>query len=461
MRAQLSLAGLLLAMLLAGVTAEVRAADPTAAATSFEPEVLSAAAALPQGSRLGALTLEQPRQILTMERLGREQNYLVALGNMAFSAPDLMGGVARAAGISCATCHSSGEINRAFFIPGLSAHPGSVDVTHRLFNHRAADGIANPLDIPSLRGLAVTAPYGRDGRFASLREFTRNVIVGEFEGAEPSPLVLDALVAYQLQFEFLENDRLGPAGRLADTADAAARRGEQLFRTPHAGMDGMSCASCHLPSAHFTDRQIHDIGTGGAFVTPTLLNANSTPPYFHDGRAADYAAVVEHFDTTFALGLSDNEEADLVAYLDAVGHGEEPFEPQDVAFDLREVLIFAGTLETSLADRDAAVVNLTVDTVSRELRDIRERWPAAADRSIRAVIADWTLAVRRIALDADSGDWAKAAEQLAAWQAKVAAERPFVAAAEPRSLYAPERHARHLGALAELAAMAEGELPSR
>jgi len=456
-----ALAGLLLAALATGAAGDARAADPGSAGSNFEPEVLSAEAALPQGSRLGALTLEQPRQILTMERLGEQQNYLVALGNMAFSAANLMGGVARQAGISCATCHSSGEINRAFFIPGLSAHPGSADVTHRLFNHRAADGIANPLDIPSLRGLAATAPYGRDGRFASLREFTRNVIVGEFEGAEPSPLVLDALVAYQLQFEFLENDRLGPAGRLTEGADAAARRGEQLFRTPHPGMDGMSCASCHLPSAHFTDNRIHDVGTGGSFVTPTLRNANSTPPYFHDGRAADYAAVVAHFDTTFGLGLGDGEAADLVAYLEAVGHGEEPFERQDFAFDLREALIFAGTLETSIADQDVAVVDLTVDTVSRELREIRERWPAAADRPIRAILADWTLGMRRIALAAGRGDWAAAAEQLAAWQAAVEAERPLVAAAEPRSLYAPERHARHLAALAGLAAMAEGEPPSR
>ncbi len=455
------LAGLLLSTLAAGLADKAHGADDAAGASGFEPEVLSAAAVLPQGSRLGALTLEQPRQILTMERLGEAQNYLVALGNMAFSAANLMGGAGRQAGISCATCHSSGEINRAFFIPGLSAHPGSVDVTHQLFNHRAADGIANPLDIPSLRGLAVTAPYGRDGRFASLREFTRNVILGEFEGAEPSPLILDALVAYQLQFEFLENDRLGPAGRLTDRAEAAARRGGQLFRTPYAGMDGMSCASCHLPSAHFTDSRIHDVGTGSSFVTPTLRNANTTPPYFHDGRAADYAAVVEHFDTTFALGLTDGETADLVAYLDAVGHGEEPFEPQDLAFDLREILIFAGTLETSIADRQTAVVELTVDTISRELREVRERWPAAADRPIRAILADWTLGMRRIALAAGRGDWAAAAEQLAAWQAAVDAERPLVAAAEPRSLYAPERHARHLAALAELAAMAEGEPVSR
>ena len=164
-----------------------------------------------------------------------------------------------------------------------------------------------------------------------------------------------------------------------------------------------------------------------------------------------------HFDTTFGLGLTAAELADLVGYLEAVGHGEEPFEVQDFAFDLREIPIFAQTLETSIADRAPAIVELPVDPISRELREVRERWPDPADRPIRAVLADWTLDVRRIALAARAGDWAGAADRLAAWQARVDAERPRVAAAEPRSLYAPERQARHLAALAELAAIAASE----
>jgi cytochrome c peroxidase len=290
------------------------------------PAVIADSGLLPRGSRLDGLTTRQSRQLLAVEQAGRQQSYLVALGNMAFSAPDLMGGVARQAGISCSTCHSSGEINRDLFIPSLSAHPGSVDVSHRLFSPKADDGIANPLDIPSLRGIALTAPYGRDGRIASLREFTRNVIVIEFMDDEPSPLILDALEAYQRQFDFLPNDGLTADGRLTDAAADAARRGAVLFRTPMAEMDGQSCAACHLPSAQFTDGRQHGIGTGGAFVTPTLLNANDTAPYFHDGRVADYAAVIEHFDTTFALGIDAAAKRDLEAYLEAVGHGDEPFE---------------------------------------------------------------------------------------------------------------------------------------
>ena len=443
-----ALVGLALTLLLGGFWAVAQEASHVG------PAVIADTGLLPKGSRLDGLTMRQPRQLLSIEQRGQEQNYLVALGNMAFSAPDLMGGVARQAGISCATCHSSGEINRDFFIPGLSAHPGSVDVSHRLFNPRTADGIANPLDIPSLRGLTFTAPFGRDGRFGSLREFTRNVIVGEFAGAEPPPLILDALVAYQLQFDFLPNDQITADGRLTSTASAEAQRGAELFRAPMAGMDGRSCASCHLPSSHFTDGQQHDIGTGGAFVTPTLLNANDTAPFFHDGGAADYAAVLEHFDATFDLGLDSDATRDLVAYLEVVGHGEAPFEPQDFAFDRREIEIFARTLATSIADRDQATVALTVATISRELREVRERWPAMADRPIRGVVANWVLAMRRVGLAAETGDWSAAAARLADWRELVAEQAPLVAAAEPRSLYRPEARAAYLAEFTRLEEMA-------
>ena len=37
--------------------------------------------------------------------------------------------------------------------------------------------------------------------------------------------------------------------------------------------------------------------------------------FFHDGRFATLLAVVNHYNTTFALGLTDAEKADLVEYL--------------------------------------------------------------------------------------------------------------------------------------------------
>ena len=71
--------------------------------------------------------------------------------------------------------------------------------------------------IPSLRGARYLAPYGHDGRIASLREFVRSVIVGEFAGPEPSPAVLDAIVAYIQEIDFLPNAKLGAGGRLSET----------------------------------------------------------------------------------------------------------------------------------------------------------------------------------------------------------------------------------------------------
>jgi cytochrome c peroxidase len=38
----------------------------------------------------------------------------------------------------------------------------------------------------------------------------------------------------------------------------------------------------------FVDHGLHDVGTKGQFKTPTLVNANFSAPYFHDGRFDSY-----------------------------------------------------------------------------------------------------------------------------------------------------------------------------
>jgi cytochrome c peroxidase len=102
---------------------------------------------------------------------------------------------------------------------------------------------------PSLRGARYLAPYGHDGRFASLRDFIRNVIVGEFAGPEPAPQILDALVTYVQEISFLPNPNLGKDGRLTEAASASARRGEVLFHKPFPRDASLSCAACHQPTA--------------------------------------------------------------------------------------------------------------------------------------------------------------------------------------------------------------------
>jgi cytochrome c peroxidase len=324
-----------------------------------------------------------PRLVLNFEEQGIEESDLplVAYGDMLFDSAQIFGDPARSLGIACSTCHNRSDVNRDLFIPGVSHQPGAIDVDGAFFNHVANDLRDDPIDIPSLRGLRFTGPYGRDGRFASLRVFPGQVIVGEFAGAAPAPFMLDALVAYMLEFDFLPNTKLDAGGRLTDAASPAARRGEDLFKRPFAQMDGRACASCHVPSSNFLDRQAHDIGSvelsyqgarSGALDTPTLLASRFTAPYFHDGSQPTLASVVGWFDGSYGLGLSEADQSDLTAYLEAVGDADEPYEPFDerntpfkLAFE--ELTTFASTLELLIPKRDAEHAMLLVDTVSADL----------------------------------------------------------------------------------------------
>ncbi|WP_300304430.1 hypothetical protein [Ferrovibrio sp.] len=144
----------------------------------------------------GSLSLENLSQ-RPAERLEEGRNFYVAFGRLAFRSPDILGGTARKAGLSCQACHANGFATHAFFIPGLSDRPGRIDVSHAFWHLRGEDQRDNPLDIPSLRGVKTKDRFGHDARTASLRDFTRRVIVMEFAGDEPDALLLDALVAYQ------------------------------------------------------------------------------------------------------------------------------------------------------------------------------------------------------------------------------------------------------------------------
>lgn len=144
----------------------------------------------------GSLSLETLSQ-RPDERLEDGHNFYVAFGRLAFRSPDILGGTARKAGLSCQACHANGFATHAFFIPGLSDRPGRIDVTNAFWHLRGEDGIDNPLKIPSLRGVKTKDRFGHDARTTSLRDFTRRVIVMEFAGDEPDGLLLDALVAYQ------------------------------------------------------------------------------------------------------------------------------------------------------------------------------------------------------------------------------------------------------------------------
>lgn len=128
----------------------------------------------------------------------------------------------------------------------------------------------------------------------------------------------------------------------------SARRGGELFFSDKAG-----CTQCHV-GANFTDELYHNLGVGmaadepdlgryvvteeeadrGAFKTPTIRNVALTAPYMHDGSVATLAEAVDLYDKggepneylsdkIKKLELTDQEKADLVAYMEALS-GEFP-----------------------------------------------------------------------------------------------------------------------------------------
>jgi cytochrome c peroxidase len=386
---------------------------------------------------------------------------MINLGDLAFSSPAILGGVARKAGISCNTCHVNGASNPGLYIPHLSTRPGNFDTTGALFNPKADNGVLDPVRIPSLRGARYLAPYGNDGRNASLRDFIRTVIVDEFAGPEPSPTILDALVAYIQDIDFLRNFSLGPGGRLTAQASAAERRGEALFVKPFPHNPTLSCATCHVPSAAFVDHLQHDVGSGGLFKTPTLLNADFNAPYFHDGRYDSYEQVVAHFDRVFDLGLSPQDRGDLVAYLTAVGDGERPYEHDGAAAEIKEINDFASVLDNAIPAHDTAVISLAADTLDLELRELIEKFPDHTDPSVtggwderrraRSALKDLVLRLSRIDAATSAGDFDQAASDYRDYRNLSLGVVPLVlVAAQPWSLFNPAVHDAHYATLRQM-----------
>ncbi len=410
---------------------------------------------LPAGSELdNEASSVQPREIFHSEAIQGSKSYMVRLGDMAFASPSLFGGPARQAGISCDTCHVNGAGNPALFVTGMSTVPGTFDTTGPLFNPKADNGVQDPVTIPSLRGARYLGPYGHDGRMGSLHDFVRNVVVNEFAGPEPSPEILDAIVAYIQDIDFLPNSRLDLNGKLKGPATDSEKRGEALFVKPFKNDPNLSCAGCHNPSAGFVDHQQHDVGTRGLFKTPTLLNANFNAPYFHDGRYGSYAEVVVHFDRLFYLGLTMQDRQDLVAYLTAIGGADEPSIADNVDNRLKEIEAFSSVFDTAIPSHDAPVIAMTQDTVGGELRDFAEGFPERKDMTVtdgkeerakaRGALKDAVLALHAVGTAGAAGDFDGAAKALANFRTVLAAAVPLLKAAEPWSIYNPDIRAARM-----------------
>jgi len=108
-----------------------------------------------------------------------------------------------------------------------------------------------------------------------------------------------------------------PRSATADDLDAAAvERGRVLFNDKE-----LACATCHV-GPDYTDNQLHNVGTGAAFITPSLIDVNVRAPLFHDGcaltlewRFGPCGGGDRHGITS---KLSPADEADLVAFMQSL-----------------------------------------------------------------------------------------------------------------------------------------------
>jgi Di-haem oxidoreductase, putative peroxidase len=105
---------------------------------------------------------------------------------------------------------------------------------------------------------------------------------------------------------------------------AAAARGKELFNAR------AQCATCHVPPL-FTEpgHNLHtpaEMGIDSFQADRSPTRMYRTAPlaglwthqkggFYHDGRFPTLAAVVEHYDRTFRLGLNNQEKAELIEYL--------------------------------------------------------------------------------------------------------------------------------------------------
>ena len=265
---------------------------------------------------------------------------------------DKEGNIARI-GITCAFCHSTvdnallpgighrldGWPNRDLNVgaiialsPALPADkkavyeswgPGKYDPRFNL------DGKNTPLVIPPAYGLAQVKneTYTAEGPISYWNAYVAVTQMGGHGNFSDSRLGIDvkhspdmvtsklpALRAYQYSLPV-------PPPPAASFNAAAAERGNALF--------GQTCLACHV-GATGTDNnsgKLHapaETGVDGTYAARTVNKAYRTtplralwqhPPYFHDGSAATLADVVAHYNRVRTLGLTVDQQRDLVEYL--------------------------------------------------------------------------------------------------------------------------------------------------
>ncbi len=157
-------------------------------------------------------------------------------------------------------------------------------------------------------------------------------IRGSFNKLRHSP---DEVTSKLAPLHYYQLSLTAPTPPAGSFDPAAAKRGEQVFNGQG------KCSDCHMPPL-YTDAGFNshtpqemclknskgEIDTfqadrgprglnPGSLVTPQLsgLWARSKRGFYHDGRYPTLAAVIDHYDSCFKLGLNAGQKSDLVEFL--------------------------------------------------------------------------------------------------------------------------------------------------
>jgi cytochrome c553 len=196
--------------------------------------------------------------------------------------------------------HLMFHMNSGIGIACASCHPEGGDDGHVW---RFPEGLRRTMPLEG--GVMERAPFHWDGTLGDMNALVNTVMMTRMALPQtPSEEQIAALGAFLEQL---------PALPPPDGLDGAAvERGEAVFRRADVG-----CASCH-GGPQFTNNQLADVGTGGKFVTPTLLGVGLRPALFHDGCAK---SIAQRFGVCGGTAhgkpelLSTDERADLIAFL--------------------------------------------------------------------------------------------------------------------------------------------------
>lgn len=269
-----------------------------------------------------------------------------ALGRELFYAPILSSD----GGVSCASCHRQDKAFTdgrslslgAFGRTGKRNAPSLVNVAYRtrLFWHGGSPSLElqalGPLSDPNEHDFQPeqTVQVLKDDPY-----YTRRF--DEVFGKAPSLTTLtQAIAAFERTIISYNSpfDRYS-AGDTSAMSESAVR-GMDIF------YGKAECFHCHV-GRNFSDNRAHnnafllfnpDIGVAqvtdaeedvGKFITPTLRNVALTGPYMHAGQLATLEEVIDHYNEggqpnpnadplIRSLDLSETEQADLLAFLNAL-----------------------------------------------------------------------------------------------------------------------------------------------